>query len=65
MRVRACSRHLRRCAKDALIDGIPYRQFWGEVLPVRDVRPSAIAVCRATNCCEAEDEAEVSGCFNA
>jgi hypothetical protein len=26
-------RHLRRCAKDALIDGIPYRQFWGEVLP--------------------------------
>jgi hypothetical protein len=26
-------RHLRRCAKDALIDGIPYKQFWGEVLP--------------------------------
>lgn len=26
-------RHLRRCAKDALIDGIPYRQFWGEALP--------------------------------
>jgi hypothetical protein len=26
-------RHLRRCAKDALIDGIPYRQFWGEAVP--------------------------------
>jgi hypothetical protein len=26
-------RHLRRCAKEALIDGIPYKQFWGEVLP--------------------------------
>lgn len=26
-------RHLRRSAKDALIDGIPYRQFWGESFP--------------------------------
>lgn len=26
-------RHLRRCSRNALIDGIPYRQFWGEVLP--------------------------------
>ncbi len=26
-------RHLRRNAKDALIDGIPYRQFWGDSLP--------------------------------
>jgi hypothetical protein len=26
-------RHLRRCAKDSLIDGIPYKQFWGELLP--------------------------------
>jgi hypothetical protein len=25
-------RQLRRCAKDALIDGIPYRQFWGEAV---------------------------------
>jgi hypothetical protein len=36
-------RHLRRCAKDALIDGIPYRQFWGEVLssaPERRQLPS-------------------------
>jgi hypothetical protein len=26
-------RHLRRCAREALIDGIPYKQFWGELLP--------------------------------
>ena len=25
-------RHLRRFATDALIDGIPYRQYWGELL---------------------------------
>lgn len=25
-------RHLRRAARGALIDGIPYRQFWGEAL---------------------------------
>ena len=26
-------RHLRRHAREALIDGIPYRQFWGEPSP--------------------------------
>jgi hypothetical protein len=26
-------RHLRRLSAHALIDGIPYRQFWGEALP--------------------------------
>lgn len=25
-------RHLRRLSRDAMIDGIPYRQYWGEVL---------------------------------
>jgi len=25
-------RHLRRLSRDALIEGIPYRQYWGEVL---------------------------------
>jgi hypothetical protein len=24
-------RHLRRFSRDALIEGVPYRQFWGEV----------------------------------
>jgi hypothetical protein len=28
----ALLRHLRRLSRDALIDGIPYRQYWGEVL---------------------------------
>ncbi|MBI3683632.1 MAG: hypothetical protein HY235_24920 [Acidobacteria bacterium] len=26
-------RHLRRMAREALLDGIPYRQFWGEATP--------------------------------
>src|SRR5271157_3555298 len=28
----ALLRHLRRSSRDALIDGVPYRQYWGEVL---------------------------------
>lgn len=28
-------RHLRRYSKEALLDGIPYRQFWGEVASER------------------------------
>jgi hypothetical protein len=27
-------RFLRRNSREALIDGVPYRQFWGEVLPM-------------------------------
>lgn len=26
-------RHLRRAAREALIDGVPYRQFWGDAVP--------------------------------
>src|SRR5262245_40524871 len=29
----ALLRHLRRMSREATIDGIPYRQFWGEGLP--------------------------------
>ncbi|HEY2018050.1 MAG TPA: hypothetical protein VGH38_31310, partial [Bryobacteraceae bacterium] len=32
-------RHLRRLSRDALIDGIPYRQYWGEVLAPGNERP--------------------------
>jgi hypothetical protein len=50
-------RHLRRLSRDALIDGIPYRQYWGEVLASGGERkqPSAprYRVLRP------EDEAEV------
>lgn len=54
-------RHLRRCAKDALIDGIPYKQFWGELLPTsadrRQVPSPRYPLLRA------EDEAEVERLF--
>jgi hypothetical protein len=50
-------RHLRRLSRDALIDGIPYRQYWGELLSSGSERkqPSAprYRILRP------EDEAEV------
>src|SRR5689334_24388604 len=36
-------RHLRRLSRDALIDGIPYRQYWGEVLANSGERKQAPA----------------------
>jgi hypothetical protein len=50
-------RHLRRYSRDALIDGIPYRQYWGEVLSTGSERkqapPPRYRILRP------EDEAEV------
>src|ERR1700730_6698870 len=50
-------RHLRRSSRDALIDGIPYRQYWGEVLASggerKQVAPPRYRILRP------EDEAEV------
>jgi len=50
-------RHLRRLSRDALIDGIPYRQYWGEVLDRggdrRQIPPPRYRLLRP------EDEAEV------
>ncbi len=50
-------RHLRRFSSDALIDGIPYRQYWGELLTPgterKQVPPPRYQVLRP------EDEAEV------
>jgi hypothetical protein len=50
-------RHLRRFSTDALIDGIPYRQYWGELLAPgserKQVAPPRYRVLRP------EDEAEV------
>ncbi|HLH20834.1 MAG TPA: hypothetical protein VKX45_26650 [Bryobacteraceae bacterium] len=51
-------RHLRRLSRDALIDGIPYRQYWGEVLAPagnerKQAQPPRYRVLRP------EDEAEV------
>jgi hypothetical protein len=50
-------RHLRRLSRDALIDGVPYRQYWGEVLaPGGDTRPFPQPRYRILR---PEDEAEV------
>jgi hypothetical protein len=48
-------RHLRRLSRDALIDGIPYRQYWGELLAVgcKQTPPPRYRILRP------EDEAEV------
>jgi len=50
-------RHIRRLSRDALIDGIPYRQYWGEVLasggPRKQSPPPRYRILRP------EDEAEV------
>jgi hypothetical protein len=50
-------RHLRRLSRDAVIDGIPYRQYWGEVLaPASDRKQPAAPRYRVLR---PEDEAEV------
>ena len=50
-------RHVRRLSRDALIDGIPYGQYWGEVLSPQGERnkpaPARYRLLRP------EDEAEV------
>jgi hypothetical protein len=50
-------RHLRRYSRDALIEGVPYRQYWGEVLASggerKPVPPPRYRILRP------EDEAEV------
>lgn len=52
-------RHMRRSAREALIDGIPYRQFWGDAAaptPPAAPRPAASPKFRLLR---PEDEAEV------
>jgi len=58
--VDACNsllRHLRRYSRDALIDGIPYRQYWGEVLASGGERKQAPSP--RYRILRPEDEAEV------
>lgn len=54
-------RHLRRHAKEALIDGIPWLEFWGETVPVavekKDTSSPKYQLLRS------EDEAEVERLF--
>jgi len=50
------SRHMRRMARHALIDGVPYRQYWGNTWPQPDppaLQPPKIRLLRP------EDEEEV------
>ena len=51
----ALLRHLRRASRDALLDGVPYRQYWGEMLASS---PDAKAIPRY-RLLRSEDEAEV------
>lgn len=50
-------RQLRRLSRDALIDGIPYRQYWGELLAASGERKQAPAP--RYRILRPEDEAEV------
>ena len=58
-------RHLRRFSREALLDGIPYREYWGEhvtaeAAPEKDVDAAAPARYPLLN---AEDEEEVERLF--
>ena len=55
-------RHLRRSSKEALLDGVPYRQFWGEPLAVPQIETKALPPPRYP-LLMAEDEAEVERLF--
>lgn len=54
----ALLRHLRRASRDALIDGVPYRQYWGEMLSSAPDAKGQAAVPRY-RLLRNEDEAEV------
>jgi hypothetical protein len=54
-------RHLRRCARSALIDGIPYRQFWGELLGTPNERRAQTTP--RYQLLRPDDEAEVERLF--
>ncbi len=49
-------RHLRRYSREALIDGVPYRQFWGEAVASHENRAMPSPRYRLLR---PEDEAEV------
>jgi hypothetical protein len=55
---RSLLRTLRRMCRDALIDGIPYRQYWGEVLS-SNAKGKQISPGPRYRLLLAEDEAEV------
>jgi len=52
-------RNLRRLSRDALIDGVPYRQYWGEVLASDSERKQVQSPAPRYRILRPEDEAEV------
>jgi hypothetical protein len=65
----ALLRYLRRNAREALIDGVPYRQFWGEILPAPSSTPplsesrKAVLASPKYRMLRTEDEEEVERLF--
>lgn len=53
----ALLRHLRRNSREALLDGIPYKQFWGEAPETKQLPPPRYPLLRP------EDEDEVERMF--
>jgi len=56
-------RHLRRYSRQALLDGIPYRQFWGESLPPAQIAPPKQLPPPRYPLLRPEDEDEVERMF--
>lgn len=56
-------RHLRRSAREALLDGVPYRQFWGERAPVQPPTAPPSAAPLRYPLLRPEDEEEVERMF--
>ncbi|MCL5742916.1 MAG: hypothetical protein M1541_03160 [Acidobacteria bacterium] len=54
-------RHMRRQAREALIDGVPHREFWGEILP--STEPPEPPPETSGRFLRPEDEAEVERLF--
>jgi len=50
-------RHLRRCSREALLEGIPYSQFWGETAAAKQLPPPRYPLLRP------EDEEEIERMF--
>jgi hypothetical protein len=56
-------RHLRRYSREALLDGIPYKQFWGEALPPAQQPPPKQLPPPRYQLLRPEDEDEVERMF--
>ena len=67
--VNSLVRYIRRNARESLIDGVPYRQFWGEILPAPAVNPPTsserkpVLASPKYRMLRTEDEAEVERLF--